>query len=227
MKNFKILVIHSLLCVGVLFTFSSCEKKEGDNGSVIGGDTNLAINQVGTTLNSGLRVGNSTATGQLKVIDNVNGIITVEFSYPIPSSFVEKFGSLAGSFWGSDYASNASRLIDASNNFKGSFKFKNSSEGVAIIDKQGKQSVIMKYDVKAGDSWSYTKKNGNKVNMEVVHKSSDDDYFYSGMMIKAVKVERKSNETGVTKIVYIGNHRFGLVGVELYLDDGSITKLTF
>ena len=52
-----------------------------------------------------------------------------------------------------------------------------------------------------------------------------DDYPYGMMYIKVVKVEEVPNylksATGIRKITYIANHKFGLVGFMVTLDDGS------
>ena len=228
MKNFKSILFYLLVVVGVVLLATACEKEDsGGSGAKLGGDTNLPVNQVGSTINGNVRIGSTNTPAQFKVVGNNNGVVTVEMGFKIPSNMVNNFKSVAEAFWGVDYASNESTLIDANNNFKGTFNLVNSSEGVAIVNSKGDHAIIMKYDVKQGDSWSYKKKNGKSVKMNVAHKSSTDDYNYSGMLIKTVQVERESKEPGVSKIVYIGNHRFGLVGMELYLEDGSVTRVYF
>jgi hypothetical protein len=47
------------------------------------------------------------------------------------------------------------------------------------------------------------------------------------MLIKTVHVEETGrNIPGVSKIEFVGNHRFGMVGVKLYFEDGSTQNLT-
>lgn len=224
MRHTKSTLIYSLIFIGSLLIIS-CSKDSGGGNATLGGDTNLAANKVGTTTSGSVKVGSSTSfTAQTKVLENAGGIITTEFKVSVPKSLETKYKTLARGWWGEDFTRNESKLIDAQGLTKINLKIKNSSEGVAIINKKGDQAVIMKYDVKVGDSWSYKKKNGEQVKMSVTHKSSADDFDYSGFRIKVVKVERASKEPGVTKVIYIGNHKFGLVGIELYLEDGTTVK---
>jgi hypothetical protein len=58
----------------------------------------------------------------------------------------------------------------------------------------------------------------------VVAKTGVDDYPYGFMLIKVIQVEETPNylkTTGISKITYVANHKFGLVGVKFTLDDGS------
>jgi hypothetical protein len=55
--------------------------------------------------------------------------------------------------------------------------------------------------------------------------SSTDDYFWNWMYIKTVTVEQDSRIPGVARIVYNANHKFGLVGVDIYMEDGSVVKV--
>jgi hypothetical protein len=102
-------------------------------------------------------------------------------------------------------------------------KFQVTKEGVASkID--AFPGTIVKYDSKVGDK--YTVVPG--VEREVTYKSTDDDYPYGFMYIKVLKVEEPSGLIpGVSKIVYIANHKFGIVGLELTTDDGATKSFTF
>lgn len=224
-KNNLILRSFQCLICGIFLLFA-CEK-EGESTSIeLGGDTNLTANQVGSTSVGTIKLSGtgSNISSQIKVVENNNGFIDVEFSFPVSSSLNNTFISLGNALYREDFDKYKSSLIDSNGNFKGKFKIKNSSEGVALVNSSGKQAVIMKYDVNVGDKWSYTKKNGKVGNYKVVKKSTADDYDYGYLKIKTVQVERTSNEPGITKVLYIGNHKFGLVGIELYLEDGNVIK---
>ncbi|MPM70236.1 hypothetical protein SDC9_117189 [bioreactor metagenome] len=228
MKNLKTVskLFISLLCG--IYLLSACEKEGSSSSAELGGDTNLTKNQVGNTSTGTIKLGGtaSSINSQVKVVENNNGLIAVEFSFPISSSFSGTVDGIGNALYGEDFNKYKSSFIDSSGNFKGKFKFKNSSEGVAIVNASGKQAVIMKYDVNVGDKWTYTKKNGKIANYKVTKKSTTDDYDYGSLKIKTVQVERTSSEPGVTKIIYIGNHKFGLIGIEMYLEDGSVVKYT-
>jgi hypothetical protein len=115
-------------------------------------------------------------------------------------------------------------------------EFEVSSNTVSVTDVQFKittagiesnipayPGIIVKYDSKVGDTYS----GGSGIQREVISKSTDDDYEYGFMYIKVIKVEESPTPfPGVSKIVYIANHRFGMVGIEYTLDDNSIVKFT-
>lgn len=226
MKTFKQLFKVLLSVIFGLLLLSSCEKSEGSSPS-IGGDSNLDQNQVGNTETRTIKLGGSPRINStLKVVDNSNGIITADISFPVPSSFTDAFNNIGNGLYGADFSEKKSTSVDSNGNFNLRIKYKNTSEGVALVNSMGKQAVIMKYDTKVGDKWSYKKKSGKTVNYKVVKKSETDDYDFGFFNIKVVQVERTSNEPGVNKVVYTGNHKFGLVNVEFYLDDGSTIEIS-
>ena len=104
--------------------------------------------------------------------------------------------------------------------------FINSTEGVGYVNGKGETSILVKYDAKVGDKWSYTTLGGKKLNREVISKSTDDDYYWGGMYIKVIEVEQNLPYPGFTKVVYSANHKFGLVGAVVTLEDGSTSYLS-
>jgi hypothetical protein len=86
--------------------------------------------------------------------------------------------------------------------------------------------VLVKYDAAVGDT--FTTGTSGKVRT-VVSKTGADDYPYGMYLIKTIQVESTVNATnkisGVTKITYIANHKFGMVGVKVAFEDG--TSATF
>lgn len=98
-------------------------------------------------------------------------------------------------------------------------EFRITSEGVESV--YGLQpGIIVKYDAKVGDKY----KVGDGITREVVARSTDNDYMWGGMLIKAIQVEENTNKFGVKKIIYWANHRFGIVGMEFQFDDNSTAK---
>jgi len=78
--------------------------------------------------------------------------------------------------------------------------------------------IIVKYDSKVGDKYSVS----NGIEREVISKSTDDDYPYGFFYIKVMKVEESPSVIpGVRKLVYIANHKFGIVGLEVIYDDNT------
>ncbi len=82
--------------------------------------------------------------------------------------------------------------------------------------------IIVKYDAAVGDTFAAG--TSGKVRT-VVSKTGVDDYPYGFFLIKTIQVESTVGEanriSGVSKITYIANHRFGLVGVKVDFEDGS------
>lgn len=99
-------------------------------------------------------------------------------------------------------------------------QFKITSEGVQTVHKEGNFTLI-RFDDKVGTSYS-KKINGKLAKREIVHKSVDDDYPWVFFDIKVSKVEETGmGFPGVSKVDYIFNHKFGLVGTVIYYDDGT------
>jgi hypothetical protein len=96
-------------------------------------------------------------------------------------------------------------------------KFQVTKEGIAS-KVPAFPGTIVKYDSKVGDKYKVIE----GVEREVTSKSTDDDYPYGFMLIKVMKVEESpSIIPGVSKMVYIANHKFGIVGLEVTLDDNT------
>lgn len=99
------------------------------------------------------------------------------------------------------------------------------------ITENGYQSVydegdltIVDYNSKVGDIYSL-KRGNTTIEREVVSKSTKDDYAWGGFNIKTINVEEKGrNLPGVDKIEFISNHKWGMVGVKIYFEDGT-TKI--
>ncbi|AVM53105.1 hypothetical protein JN06_00554 [Bacteroides zoogleoformans] len=223
-REFKIKCLFLLLCGMTMIT--ACEKEE--NGDItLKGNTDLEENKVGTVLNSMVRLysGNNFKTefGKSKVIANDNGVIEVELSMETKSESLSNalnhIANYAKEFnIGDSFTSSGGKVIAKGRLF-------NSSEGVAIVNATGRQGVIMKYDVNVGDTWSYKSQKGTVETLKVTKKSTENDYSMGYMKIKVVQVEQIPTEPGITKIVYTGNHKFGLVEIAVHLEDGSTIKL--
>lgn len=100
------------------------------------------------------------------------------------------------------------------------------------ITKEGFQSaydegnlMIVKYGAKVGDTYTL-EHNGKTLERKVTHVSTTDDYAWGFMDIKVTKVEESGRGIpGVSKFEFIGNHRFGIVGLTIYFEDGSTKKI--
>lgn len=94
-------------------------------------------------------------------------------------------------------------------------EFKQTDRGLEAVNALA-EGIIVDYDSKVGDE--YKTSDGVRT---VTSKSTEDDFYWGGMLIKVTEVEETPNKFGVKKIVYQANHKFGLVGVEFVFDDDS------
>lgn len=223
-REFKIKCLLLLLCGMTMIT--ACEKEE-DGNVALKGNTDLEENKVGTVLNNIARlyVGENFTSqyGRSEVIANDNGVIEVKLSMETKSeplsNALRHIANYAREFDIDDSFNSSGGKITA----KG--RLVNASDGVAIVNAAGRQAVVMKYDANVGDTWTYKTQRGTVETFKVIKKSTDNDYNMGYYKIKVVQVEQIPTEPGITKVVYTGNHKFGLVETAVYLEDGSIIRL--
>ena len=201
----------------ILFFFmASCslfDKKEDEND--LGGDNNVPMNQVGNTFDPGsIKVNGNyiDLEATCEVIQSKDGIATVQVITDLKS---HPELSMINDLIPSQYKDSQGRVNTTT-------EFKITSEGIQDqINLDEKFHTMVKYDCKVGDKYTLTKSNGTTITREVTAKSDQDDFPYGFMYIKTITVEQDSRIPGIEKIVYRFNHKFGLVFVEGYLEDGS------
>ena len=203
-----------LLTALIVITMVSCKKTDDYSGK-LGGSTDLTTNAVGFKYTGSLKIGSSSTSTDAKaeVIKNEGGITEIKASGTLPA----KIKSLITS---SPYV-NANGVVNVTG------KFVNSTEGAAYVNASGDQVILVKYGAKVGDQWSYTTKGGKVITRKVTAVSTDDDFFWSGMLIKEITVEQNLPYPGFTKAVYRANHKFGVVHVEVFLEDGTSMSMSF
>jgi hypothetical protein len=205
MKNrFCILAICSLMIL-----FSSCSKKE-DNTTVEGNQSPMGV--VGTTVSSTSETIAGVSDFAAEVIALEDGVSTY-MGYAIVNNPALK--NLLSNF---PEISISGDTVSTNN-----FRFKSTTQGIELMT--GPTSGIwIKYSSEVGDTYPI----GSTGNVRtVVSKSTTDDYDYGFFYIKVLKVEETTGylkTSGVNKITYWGNHRFGLVGIEFSFDDETSAK---
>ncbi len=208
----------TLFSVLVFLVFTSCNwfdfgKKSNDPHS-LGGSTNIPINTVGNTFANTAVIGTTAYHGNITVTDVTNGVTTVQFKAAIPSN-IPALQSIKPKY------------KDANGNLVCVGKFKISDEGILDYNNKDHQPlVLVKYDANVGDKYTLDKSDGTQIVREVVRKSTTDDFYWGGMLIKTIDVEQSSNIPGVTKIIYYTNHKFGLVAVKVVMEDGTTPQLS-
>ncbi|NLN95688.1 MAG: hypothetical protein GX128_05915 [Bacteroidales bacterium] len=225
MNSFKSITLILTLAISGICIFSSCEKDESSKPLTIGGQTDLAKNQVGSTFTGITYIGNDgpNIDADMEVVKFENDIITLKVSIPVIPAILGKVNPLGTFILGDDFMRNPQKYLDGNGNLSTEINVFNSSEGVAIISPSGKQQVIMKYDAKVNESWSFKNEDTErKYNLKTTYRSTEDDYDYVFFKIKVVKIEMTSEDPEIDKIVIIGNHKFGLVGIQTMFKDGTV-----
>ncbi len=100
-------------------------------------------------------------------------------------------------------------------------EFKSTTKGISCISPFA-EGIIVEYSAKIGDT--YPMKGSNK-KREVVSRSTTDDYSYIFWNIKVIEVVEPTGKFGIKETRYWVNHKFGLVGIQFTLDDGTIIDL--
>jgi len=217
MKN----IIKILFIVVISISLQSCdwlkslvEDDKPKDPNEIKGETNIPINQVGNKFTSSVKVGTQyvNLNEEIKITKNESGLLTISIKAdPTGSSKIQEYVNKI-----------PATITDASGKINTTFQVKSTSEGIQdFFNKDGKQHTLVKYDANVGDKYQITKSDGKTITRTVTQKSSTDDFPYGFMNIKVVTVEQDSRIPGVKKIVYKANHKFGLVHVEVFLEDGS------
>jgi hypothetical protein len=203
--------------LAMIVLLSSCDLlKSDDKGSSdsISGSSAIPINTVGNTFANTVKVGTTSYSGSIVITSVTDGVAMVKFTGKIPTNITA-------------LTQIKSKYKDASGNLNVDGKFKMTDGGILDYNNSAHDPfVLVKYDAKVGDKYTLTKSDGTTITRTVVSVSSTDDFPWGGMYIKTINVEQTSKIPGVTKILYFTNHKFGLVAVKLYMEDGSTPQLT-
>lgn len=92
---------------------------------------------------------------------------------------------------------------------------------------ESKPFTIIRFNANVGDKYEMTRaSDGAKIVRTVVYHSTDNDYPIGFWDIKVFKTEEVSSDPLIKKITYVTNHKFGLVGIELDMLDGTKRNVT-
>jgi hypothetical protein len=201
-----------LFSIAILVLCLSCEKlfnKDEDPGTLSGDQS--AMGEVGTTVTSSSMEIGGVSNFSASVIALKSGVSSYSGSATCKNDFLK---SLLTNIPG---VSIEGDKISATN-----IEFKSTKEGIEF--KTGPTAGIwVKYSSNVGDTYPIGSTGEVR---KVVAKTGVDDYPYGFMLIKVVQVEENHKmlkSTGISKITYVANHKFGLVGVNFAFDDGTST----
>jgi hypothetical protein len=208
-------LIQLSLIVFLFLTACSSFDLMNNKSSSISGTTNIPMNKAGTTFSPYVTVSGGIFNGTASAtITKVEGdVTTIKFKATLPANQPLLSGI-------------KSKYKDASGNLDCEGTFKITDKGILDYNNaEHEPFVLVKYDAKVGDKYSFTKSDGTLITREVVRKSTDDDWMWNGMMIKTIDVEQDSRIPGVEKLIYFTNHKFGIVAVRVVLEDGTQSQV--
>jgi hypothetical protein len=207
MKNLTLLLIVTMMVL-----FVSCEKVfKKDDPTALNGDPS-PMGEVGVTVESSSApiAGLSNFTATVTAIKD--GVSTYSGSATITNEFLK---NMVSNFPGVNINGNTVSITN--------MKIQQTTDGIKSLTGGG-AGILVKYDSNVGDTYPI----GSTGNVRtVVSKTGLDDYPYGFMLIKTIQVEDNpiylKSTAGVSKVTYVANHKFGLVGVKLAFDDGTTT----
>jgi hypothetical protein len=200
-----------LFLFGVLL-LSSCDLIESikPNGDL--GGTQSAMGEVGNTFSLGSVAGISGAAAEVKSL--TSGVSEISATATISDATLLTI------------AKNIPELVISGNKVSITKKYRITDEGIQNVYEDGNFTLV-KYSDKVGQKYTH-KVDGKTVTREITYISTNDEYAYGFLAIKVIRVEETGRAIpGVSKIEYITNHKFGLVGFKAYFEDGSSKEVRF
>lgn len=205
-----------LLVLSIPFFFTTCDTTESnDDPNSLGGDPDLTLGQVGNTFETGsLRIGNNSydINGVFEVTNNNSGVVDIKVNADL--SQVPALATF------NDFI--PASMKDANGKINCNVQFKVTTEGMQDnLNVDGKLHTLVKYNAKVGDQYQLKTSNGKTITRQVTERTDQDDFPYGLMLIKTIKVEQDSRIPGISKFIFRLNHKFGLVYVEIVMEDGT------
>lgn len=100
-------------------------------------------------------------------------------------------------------------------------EYRITSEGVQSVYDDGTSFTLVKYHAEVGDKYTM-KRDGQNLVREVTQKSTEDDYYWYGWMLKTITVVETGRAVpGLSETELVFNHRFGLLAYTMKFEDGS------
>ena len=197
-----------IILLAVIYT--GC-KKSSDPDTTTGGNP-TPMGNVGNTF-TGVITGMKNFNGT--ITKNFDGISTIkctgQFTDPTMKSIVGLLNS-----------SSLVTLDQGTGDFTVDLKAKFTDTGIVdYFSSDGTGSALIIYGAGVGTKYNCKNAEGKTFTREVTAVSNADDYFYGGLMIKTTTIKELSTVRGIDRIEYRTNHKFGLVGITVYMQDAS------
>lgn len=237
--------------LAVTLVVPSCDLLDSDSddpNSPVGGNTSTGFSNVGDKTDVYLDLDNINPVfngikDSVIVVKNDNGNVTWFVRFTVDTNMTLALDTLLGTQSLPDqtkkqildtYLKNYNVVLDTTD--KNAITLTTTLKGRVTADgiqefmtsaSESKPFTIIRYNAAVGDKYEMTRaSDGSKITRTVVHHSTDNDYPIGFWNIKVFKTEEVSNDPLVSKITYITNHKFGLVGIELQMRDGTKREIT-
>ena len=201
LRNVALMIVA---CLVVSVVFISCD--EGGSSGKIGGSQS-SIGEEGNTFTIlGSVPGTSGFSAQ--VIDLEKGVSTTAVSINISNA---NYLSMAALLPEVEVTGNKATIY---------LQGRVTTDGIQQVFPEGNLTLV-KYNAKVGDVYSL-KVGGKTIRREVTVVSKEDVFSWNGMKIKTIHVkETGMGVPGVDYVEYVTNHRFGLVGIKIFFENGT------
>jgi len=214
----KLVIIFVVILPLFILSCSDIENLLGgdEDPNELNGKTDIALAEEGNTFGVSPKIGNNYVdiNEDIKISKNENGIVTLDIKCDVPN--IPEL---------EPYISKIPKEMISNGRINAQVKFKVTSDGIQdYFNLDGKPHTIVKYNASVGDKYKLSKSDGKTITREVVARSDKDDFPYGFFDIKTITIEQDSRIEGIKKFVYRANHKFGIVFVEVHMEDG--TKLS-
>lgn len=238
----------SIVLMLMLFVVSCSDNAVGPND--IGGEATLELTEPGNNFPISINWGDSydprfdSFKDSTYVLSRDNGIVTFRGRYTFDTAFVRAVDTILGLHTIPEpikrvaidtYLKRYGAVLDTTDKNKikitVDFKAKITSEGIAeFFSSKGDLSrprTVVKYAWNVGDSYSFKDDYGIEKTRTVIAKSTTDDYPVGFWRIKVSQVEETvADDPLISSMKFIGNHKFGLVGLHVVSKQNKTMKLT-
>ena len=217
-KQFNILSILVILMFNI-----SCDKNDPVNipsENYLGGDTNVTLGQVGNTFNGYVKIGDNhyNLNEEMSIISNEDGIVTANLKADL--SQIPELSSIQNIA--------PTEFLDNDGKIDFDLKFKVTSDGIQDFSNDDNYAhTLVDYNSVVGSAYTIRHSDGAVHTRQVTAKSTTDDFYWGGMLIKTITVEQMAPIPGVEKYILQANHRFGIVYFEIVMEDGSSISSPF
>lgn len=244
MKRF-LAAIPALLAFSFILVGCDLFTKKEDGPNDLGGNPNIELTKVGNTFPSyfanedGSSIpGLDNIKDSIWISKNDGGIVTTQYLFTLDTNALKYIDTLMGTSAFplstkltvlQKYLDKYGATIDTTNmnaiKVRGNFISKNTSDGLQeYINSRGdlsKPFTVLKYGDGVGAKYEFVDKDGLRITRTIVSKSTTDDYPIGFWLLKVSKVEERKDDPLVDYITYVGNHKYGLVGVRIGMKNGK------